>query len=241
MKRDSFQAGIFVGLALLGLALALGCSRVPAEQREARDRYLRRAAAAKEAQDIDGAIGYCEKALARHADLALAHRELGLMLDNYRQDYVAALYHYQRYLQLRPDSKNRADIEALIQRCRVSFAAQIAESPEEVKRDLRARDERIQKLELEVSVLREKAGSAAVAEAALVPRSVPVAATSASPVVATPPAQIHVVQAGENLATISVRYYGTPSKWKTIFNANQEKLTDANNLRVGTRLDIPKE
>jgi nucleoid-associated protein YgaU len=49
-----------------------------------------------------------------------------------------------------------------------------------------------------------------------------------------------VVEAGENLATISTRYYGTPSRWKNIFNANQGRLTDANNVRVGTRLNIPE-
>ena len=50
-----------------------------------------------------------------------------------------------------------------------------------------------------------------------------------------------MVQAGENLGAISTRYYGTPSRWKDIFNANRDKVPDANNVRVGTRLDIPKE
>ncbi|MGD9613467.1 MAG: LysM peptidoglycan-binding domain-containing protein, partial [Kiritimatiellia bacterium] len=56
---------------------------------------------------------------------------------------------------------------------------------------------------------------------------------------AAPAPQIHVVPAGDNLATISPRYYGTPAKWKLIFNANQDRLSDANNPRVGTRIDIP--
>lgn len=231
MKTGMLQAGILALLAVLCIALAAGCGRVSAERREARDRYLRRAEAAKQAQEIDAAIALCEKALERRPRLALAHRELGLMLDNYRQDYVAALYHYRRYLQLRPDSPHRADVEALIQRCRLSFAAQIAETPAEVKRDLQARDERIRTLELETAALREKAGVVPAPESApVVPAAVPVA-----------PAQIHVVAAGENLGTISSRYYGTPAKWKNIFNANRDKVPDANNLRVGTRLVIPKE
>ena len=114
MKRDAIHATIKMGLAVLCLALAAGCGRVSGERREARDRYLRRAEAAQQAQDIDRAIELCEKAVGRRPNLALAHRELGLMLDNYRQDYVSALYHYQRYLQLRPDSPNRADIESLV-------------------------------------------------------------------------------------------------------------------------------
>jgi tetratricopeptide (TPR) repeat protein len=231
MKRATIQAGILALLAGLCLALAAGCGRASDERREARDRYLRRAEAAKKAQDVDRAIALCEQALERHPNLALAHRELGLMLDNYRQDYVAALYHYQRYLQLRPDSPNRADVEALIQRARLSFAAQIAETPDEVKRDLQARDERIRTLELEAVALREKSGGAG----APVARPPPAAAAAPAPM------QVHVVQAGENLGAISSRYYGTPAKWKNIFNANRERVPDANNLRVGTRLDIPKE
>jgi nucleoid-associated protein YgaU len=236
MRRETIQAGILALLAVLCIALAAGCGRVSAERREARDRYLRRAEAAKKAQDVDRAIALCEQALERRPKLALAHRELGLMLDNYRQDYVSALYHYQRYLQLRPDSPNRADVEALIQRARLSFAAQIAESPAEVKRDLQARDERIQKLEMEAAALREKSGVPAAPEAAA-------KSTLPPPAAAAPAAslQVHVVQAGENLGAISSRYYGTPAKWKNIFNANRDKVPDANNLRVGTRLDIPKE
>ena len=228
----------------MGLCLLLfaGCGRVPDDRREARDRYLRRAEAAKNAQDIDGAIAYCEKAVQRRPDLALAHRELGLMLDNFRQDYVGAIYHYQRYLQLRPDSENREAIEQLIRHCRVSFAAQIQETPEEWKNDLRARDLRIQKLELELSDLR--AGKPAVQQEkqpAKETKSVPLQFSSSAAPTNAPAVQIHIVQVGENLATISTKYYGTPSKWKTIFNANRERLTDANNLRVGTQITIPKD
>ena len=239
MRWNAVQMRVWMGLCLLLLA---GCGRVPDDRREARDRYLRRAEAAKNAQDIDGAIAYCEKAVQRRPDLALAHRELGLMLDNFRQDYVGAIYHYQRYLQLRPDSENREAIEQLIRHCRVSFAAQIQETPEEWKNDLRARDLRIQKLELELSDLR--AGKPVVQQEkppAKETKSIPLQFSSAAAPTNAPAVQVHIVQVGENLATISTKYYGTPSKWKTIFNANRERLTDANNLRVGTQITIPKE
>lgn len=234
MKGKLLQLNLMIGMAAACIAWCVGCGPADVEQREARDRHLRRAYAAKAAQDIDGAIEHCEKALARRPDLALAHRELGLMLDNYRQDYVPALYHYQRYLELRPDSENRPAVEELIQHCQLSFAGQIAAAPEDLKRSLQVRDERIRKLELEVAALRERAVGGAGSEQ-------PVPATASA--VARPAAavQTHVVQAGENLATISTRYYGTPAKWKAIFNANAKKLTDANNLRVGTQLEIPAQ
>jgi len=237
MRSNTIHTGTIAGLAVLCLLLAMGCSRVSDDQREARDRNLRRAAVAKEAQDIDQAIVWCERALERRPQLALAHRELALMLDNYRQDYVAALYHYQRYLQLRPDAENRETVEDLIRHCRVSFAAQIASSPEELKRALQARDTRIRQLELELATYRETSEGD---KAFRMPPSVARPADSKkSPATASDAIRIHVVEAGENLATISMRYYGTPSRWKNIFNANEGRLTDANNVRIGTRLEIP--
>lgn len=224
-----------MALAMLFIAGGFGCGRSGDDARDARNRYLRRAQAAQDAQDIDGAIALCEKALEREPDLALAHRELGLMLDNYRQDPVAALYHYRRYLELRPDSKNREAVEQLIQHGRTAFAAQVAASPDEMQRGLKARDERITALELEVVVLREQLAAAAMAAAPLSRNP----AVAVAPRVAT--TQVHVVQSGETLATISTRYYGTTAKWKIIFNANRERLNDANNVRVGTQLVIPKE
>jgi LysM repeat protein len=238
MKRDALHAMIRTGLAVLCLALAAGCGRDSGERRDARDRRLRRAEAARQAEDIDGAIRWCEEALARRPDSARAHRELGLMLDNYRRDYVPALYHYQRYLELRPGAEDRADVEALIQHCRVSFAAQVAESPDEWKRNLQARDARIRALELEVATLRPRAALAA-APAAAAPAAVPAAVSAAAPAAGAAP--VHVVQAGETLGAISTRYYGTPARWKKIFDANRDKVPDANNVRVGTRLDIPME
>ena len=57
-----------------------------------------------------------------------------------------------------------------------------------------------------------------------------------APAASTP---VHVVQPGETLGTISARYYGTPAKWSVLFNANRDRVPDANNVRVGTRLDVP--
>ena len=227
-------------MAALSLILfAGGCVRNP-DARDARDRCLRRAQAARDAQDIDGAIQWCEKALVRRPDSARAHRELGLFYDNYKRDYVPAIYHYRRYLELRPTAADRADVEDRIAQCRTAFASEIAASPAELKRALLALAERIRTLELEVVALRAQTGATA-APAVPSPAVRPVATASTAPI---PPAtataaQVHVVQAGESLGAISMRYYGTQAKWKDIFNANRDKVPDPNNVKVGTRLDIP--
>jgi LysM repeat protein len=47
----------------------------------------------------------------------------------------------------------------------------------------------------------------------------------------------HTVRSGETLSSISNRYYGTPSKWAKIGDANN--IRDPNNIRVGQVLHIP--
>ncbi len=235
MNRSPLETGIFAALAALCLALAAGCDRAPDERRDARDRNLRRAQAARAAEDVDGAIRWCEKALRRRPDSALAHRELGLMYDHYRQEYVLALYHYGRYLELRPAADDRAEVEQMIQHARLSFAAQIESSPEELKRVLQLRDERIRALESELLALRATGG----APPAAAPAVAAAPATAAAPAAAAA-TRVHVVQPGETLGTISLRYYGTPAKWKTIYEANRARVPDPNNVGVGVRLDVPE-
>ena len=213
MNRSPLAIGISAVLAALAIGLAVGCGRADAERRDAGDRYVRRARAAREAEDVEGAIRWCEKALRRRPDSAAAHRERALISDHYQQDHLAALYHYRRYLELRPDSAERPDVEEMMATCSRKLAAQLAAAPAKPVR-------------------------AATETPAPAPRVSTVAPAPVATAAATEP-QTHVVQAGENLATISARYYGTPSKWKLIFNANQDRLKDANNLRVGTRIAIP--
>ncbi|HPJ57974.1 MAG TPA: LysM peptidoglycan-binding domain-containing protein [Kiritimatiellia bacterium] len=247
MRRvlDFARAGALA--ALLILAAAAGCRRASDDQREARNRHMRRALAAKDAQDIDGAIEWCERALERKPDLALAHRELALMLDGFREDYVAAIYHYQRYLDLRPDTPNREAVEELIRHARMNFAAQIGATPDEWQRDLQVRNDRIRALETELALWRSGEIQAAAASAS------PPAASPAVPAArvqapapgaseAPPPAaRTHVVSAGETLGTISSRYYGSPAKWNRIFEANRDRIQNPNNVRVGTALVIPAD
>ena len=243
MKRV-FETMRWLALAAAGgAALAAGCGRATDDEREARNRHLRRAYAARDVQDVDGAIVWCRRALERRPDLALAHRELAIIYDNYREDYEYALYHYRRYLELRPHSAKRREVEELIRRCRVNVAAQVSESPVEWRQDLAARNARIRSLELEVAALRQAAAPSAPAPApaarpAEAPRPRGPEPAAAAP---APGTRTHVVQAGETLSTISSRYYGTPAKWNRILEANRDRLSSANNVRVGVALVIPQE
>ena len=49
----------------------------------------------------------------------------------------------------------------------------------------------------------------------------------------------HVVQKGETLSSIATKRLGNPNRFHEIFDANQDQLKDANDLRAGMVLQIP--
>lgn len=70
------------------------------------------------------------------------------------------------------------------------------------------------------------------------------AGIATSAVTPTPPAvspseKSHLVVAGDSLARISQRYYGTANRWQDIYLANPDKIGLDGALRLGTQLRIP--
>lgn len=64
---------------------------------------------------------------------------------------------------------------------------------------------------------------------------------SESPIVAASPTErIHVVQKGETLTSIAAKTLGSPNRFPEIFEANQDQLTDPNDVKLGMTLRIPE-
>src|SRR6266404_3727407 len=112
-------------------ALSTACERsapssdVAAEQEV---NYLR-AKKLCEQQDFPAAAEFYKKTLSVNPDFAKAHLELGLLSDDKLGDPIAAIYHYRRYLELRPDSEKRKLVEDFIERAKLSLAAQLPQLP----------------------------------------------------------------------------------------------------------------
>ena len=79
-----------------------------------------------------------EKLLATNPDFAKGHFEVALLYDDQLADPVVAVYHYQRFLELEPNSEKRQLVEDFIERAKVSLAAKLPQSaitdPAEVAR-----------------------------------------------------------------------------------------------------------
>ena len=53
------------------------------------------------------------------------------------------------------------------------------------------------------------------------------------------PSQTHVVISGDTLSKIAKHFYGDAGQYMKIFNANKDKLTDPDKIKVGQELVIP--
>jgi nucleoid-associated protein YgaU len=49
----------------------------------------------------------------------------------------------------------------------------------------------------------------------------------------------YIVKKGDTLSELSVKFYGTSTKWKKIWEANRTRVSDPKRLKVGTKLIIP--
>ncbi|MBM4142985.1 MAG: hypothetical protein FJ225_05245 [Lentisphaerae bacterium] len=116
--------------AVLAAVLLGGC-RGGAGRRDAADRQdplMRRAAATAAQGDARGAVEMYAKALARDPGLVRAHLDVALLRHDREKDYLGAVYHYRRYLELRPDTEKRAMILNRMRLAEQLFAASILEA-----------------------------------------------------------------------------------------------------------------
>jgi nucleoid-associated protein YgaU len=65
------------------------------------------------------------------------------------------------------------------------------------------------------------------------------AAAAAGGAPSTPSPRTYTVQAGDSLSKISKQFYGDANKYMTIFNANKDKMSDPDKVKIGTELIIP--
>jgi nucleoid-associated protein YgaU len=209
--------------ALALVLLTAACARRVGwlDRRDRSEPMMQRAEAKLKEGNTDEAVRLYTDALDRSPKSARGHLDLALILHDHRKDYVGAIYHYRRYLELRPDTEKREMIESRIRLAGQLFAAGVMQA------DPLA--EKVQTLETENRDLRmaikrwtrERAETPpADASAASGPRS-------------------YTVQGGDTLSSIAAQMYGDPGKWQKILDANRQQLGSSQHLKVGQKLVIP--
>jgi len=216
---------------------------------------------AQEGKAREGLAMFTKVILSR-AEAPESHMEAGLLcLDAQVKDPLLAIFHFRRYLALRPDS-----IHSRVAQDRIRFAEKefLKALP-----SFNAEDSRVASLQGQLALVRAendrlklKVGAAIapvtapVADApedtasAVPPTLSPTARPEVDPVAAATrqaksgkPAGVrrtHVIAKGDSLAAISRKYYGTSARWKDILNANSAAMKNERDLKVGREIVIPE-
>jgi tetratricopeptide (TPR) repeat protein len=119
------RTGIACFFMLLLLAICgNGCMPDDSRVDEEKDPHFQRGRNLAAGQDFRGAVMEFEKALETNPRSAAAHFELGWLYDTKINDYAAAIYHYERYLQLQPNGlrAQSIDVHERIRGCKRELA-----------------------------------------------------------------------------------------------------------------------
>jgi tetratricopeptide (TPR) repeat protein len=237
-------------IVFAAILLGAGCGRDTAgiEAREDQDPRMVRALARVRADDFDGAIDLYKEIIAEDFDLAKAHFYLGMLHYEKRKDYLRAIYHYETYLELRPETDKRELVQDAIRSARMYYAASLPDQPsaaiEEVgdlakKLDQAASD--LAELQAENRALRRQVGEARRAAASGNRQAAAQGggASGAEPARAGSES-VYVVRSGDTLSRIANTVYRDSNKWKQIYEANRDTLRRPEDLKEGQILRIPR-
>lgn len=211
---------------------------------------------------VEEALSAFLRVIDARRDAPESHLEAGYIYLRTMKDPIRAIYHFERYLQFKPQSPQAAQVRQLIETAQKEFARQLPAQPyqgeldridlmelvktlkqenDSLKRDLVAAEKRVGQLENVLGQARRipEPQTARVATTTSQPaRNPSPAASSPTPDPENVP-RSYTVQSGDTLTTISRRFYGTPSRWMDIYQANRDRLSSENALRVGQEIQIP--
>lgn len=181
-----------------------------------------------------------------------------------QRNYPLAIYHFNQFLALRPDAsrERRERTVGLINSAKKKFLQELlpgrGDAPDStgisqelekkylaVMKQNESLKQEIERLRARLSLAEKSPVSSAPAEG--VPET-PAAAEPAADVPAPEPANpppppvpaTHVVVAGDTLSGISKKYYGTPARWKEIYEMNRVTMSSPGALKPGMVLKLPR-
>ena len=92
---------------------------------------FKRAKEKYELRDYRSAINLYEEVLRDNPSMAKAHFELGLIYNDKIGDPISAIYHFRKFLQLKPNAERARTVEEWISRAELSIASSQPNSPME--------------------------------------------------------------------------------------------------------------
>ena len=194
-----------------------------------------------------------------------SHLEVGYIYLRTLKDPIRAIYHFDRYLDLKPESERTIQVKQLIETAKLEFLRQLPTKPFQAEVERMDLLEIIEKLKKENSELKLKYNQVLLQIKSLdgqeamdhISKSLNKRVsshegrsqnengntlTSFGETITIDPREVpksYTVQSGDTLSKISKKFYGTANRWNDIYQANRDTLSSARSLREGQELLIP--
>jgi len=240
----------FILVILAALAWGTGCGHETRVSDEAERDHpaMKKARELENGGDLEGARFIYQSLLDRDPSIARANLALAFLLEKSGGNSIDALYHFKRYLLLRPDTEKRGMIETHMRAVQLDYVAgtfsnevAILHRMGDVERENASLKIRVTNLTSQTTQLR---AALAVNRGEHVVSNGPAAQLLEhirQPVpVPRPAAKTVRVEKGDNLGKIAVRFYGEQGRWREIYEANRQQLRRPEDIQVGQVLVIPE-
>jgi LysM repeat protein len=123
----------FLPILALGAFILISCDQTQkgTDAEDNSNPFFRQAIKYTSEQNYHAAIKEYEKALRVNPMVARAHKEMGILYSEKLGDAVSGIYHYQRYLQARPDASDqeKEQVQMCIDKAKIDFALTLPNSP----------------------------------------------------------------------------------------------------------------
>jgi tetratricopeptide (TPR) repeat protein len=197
-----------------------------------------------------------------------SHLYVGQLYLDHANDPVLAISHFREYLKFNPTSRQAPLVRELIDTAKKEFARTFPANLFDAELErmdmldvIEQKDQEILSLKKELARVKAETNSLSIrlqeaqsrTPAFTVPEQpvvsqqrrvqpLPRSSLASGSQAAAPTSETnatYTVVAGDNLVKISRKVYGTPNRFKDIFEANRDVMPNMNTLSVGMRLKIP--
>lgn len=242
--------GVMRVVWVLLMVYATGCSKAVqnADDDEMEHPMMVKASELVRAGNMDGAVRIYGVLLEKHPDMARAHLGIAMLLDRPHGDCLRAVYHYQRYLELRPDTEKRKMITSRIHAATVSLVGTVFTNEPAVVKRVVALDRENAELKVKIANLETRLTRSQMMINTLQARH----GKLANPVQDEPggrkkpvdsmksAVRTVTVQKNDTLRRLADRVYGDQNRWRDIYEANRNLLRMPEDVRVGQVLTVPE-
>ncbi len=239
--------GAVIQCMILLAVLAFGCSRQvgQADEDERDHPLMARAYNLEQSGDLEGARRIYKVLLEKHPDMGRAHLGLALLLDRREGDPVGAIYHYQRYLEVRPETEKKAMIEGRIRSATAAMVHRVYGTEASVAKRLAQLEQENRELRVRCGNLETRLKHSQLTLRNCQNRQAEMAdkglkSSGLMPAEIRPAVKSIRVQKNDTLRHIAMRAYGSQTRWKEIYEANRNVLEKPEDVRNGQILVLPE-